>query len=104
MVIDGAGRPSATADPALVKAIARARGWFDELSSGVMPSLAAIARREGVTDRYIAQLLPLAFLAPDIVGAIIAGTQPEELTADALIKRIDLPADWGEQRRALGFG
>lgn len=88
----------------MVKAIARARGWFDELTGGAMPSLAAIARREGVTDRYIGQLLPLAFLAPEIIAAIIAGAQPVELTADTLIKRIELPADWSEQRHLLGFG
>ncbi len=103
LVVDGAG-PLPKVDPALIKALARARAWFDELASGAMPSLAAIARREGITDRYIGQLLPLAFLAPDLVAAIVAGTQPVGLTAETLIRHIDLPADWGEQRRALGFG
>jgi hypothetical protein len=39
----------------------------------------------------------LAFLAPQIVEAIIAGNQPPELTAEALAKRIDLPLLWTAQ-------
>lgn len=80
-----------------------ARAWFDELAEGRTPSLAAIAAREGVSDRYIGNLLPLAFLAPDIVEAIVAGRQPPGLTAESLIKRTDLPMDWDRQREALGF-
>jgi hypothetical protein len=46
--------------------------------------------------------LPLAFLAPDIVEAILQGRQPVELTALRL-KRTRLPLSWVEQRRLLGF-
>ena len=48
-------------------------------------------------------MLRLAFLAPDIVEAMIEGTQPPDLTAKRLIRREDLPLDWHEQRRRLGF-
>jgi DNA invertase Pin-like site-specific DNA recombinase len=91
------------ADPALIKAIARSRKWFDELATGAMSSITAIAQREGVTDTYIGSLLPLAFLAPAIVEAIIAGDQPPDLTAETLLKRIDLPTGWAEQGALLGF-
>ena len=102
LVIDSAP-PSPQADPALVKAIARARRWFGDLANGTVPSLAALAEREKLHPRSITQILPLAFLAPDIVASIVAGTQPTNLTVETLIKRIDLPADWAEQRRVLGF-
>ncbi|MXN66513.1 resolvase [Stappia sp. GBMRC 2046] len=91
------------ADPALVKALARAHKWFDDLVTGRAASLAQIAKAEGVTDRYISHLLPLAFLAPDIVEAILAGTHPPDLTVDGLVKRIDMPLDWQEQREAVGI-
>jgi hypothetical protein len=42
-------------------------------------------------------------LAPDIVASILSGTQPVELTAEVLTKRVDLPLDWAEQRALLGF-
>ena len=47
--------------------------------------------------------MPLAFLAPDIVAAILAGTQPVDLTTELLTKRTDLPLSSAEQRALLGF-
>ena len=47
--------------------------------------------------------MPLAFLAPEIVTAITAGTQPAHLTTQMLIREIDIPLDWQEQKRILGF-
>jgi hypothetical protein len=62
-----------------------------------------LAQREGVDDRYVSTVLPLAFLAPDIVEAIVAGTQPENLYATTLVRRVDLALDWADQKRQLGF-
>ncbi len=47
--------------------------------------------------------LPLAFLAPDIVEAILEGHQPIELTAAQMMRIRDLPLSWAEQRQRLGF-
>ena len=97
------GACDARVDPALVKAIVRARQWFEQVASGQAQSFAEIARTEGIGRRYVAKLIPLAFLAPDIVASILSGTQPVELTAEVLTKRVDLPLDWAEQRALLGF-
>ena len=48
-------------------------------------------------------LIPLAFLAPDIVARILSGIQLVDLTTENLTKRIDLPLAWTEQRTLLGF-
>ena len=61
-------------DPALLKAVARSRGWFEELASGSVRSLAEIARRENIAVRYVERLSRLAFTAPGIVEAIWPGT------------------------------
>ena len=98
------GSSEAQVDPALVKAIARGRQWFEDLACGRAGSLVEIAEAEGVSDRYVGHLLPLAFLAPDIVARILSGTQPVDLTTEVLTKRIDLPLAWAEQRELLGFG
>jgi len=87
-------------DPALIKAIARGRAWFDELVTGRAPSLQALAERDGITRRYIRRLVGLAFLSPELVEAILQGRQPVELTATRLTE-LDLPLDWTEQRRLL---
>ena len=90
-------------DPALLKAVARSRAWFDELASGSVRSLADIARRENIAARYVERLSRLAFAAPAIVEAICQGRQPAELSAETLLKRIDLPLEWPAQLKAIGI-
>lgn len=48
------------------------------------------------------RLVRLNYLAPDIVAAILDGTQPEELKGGKLMAT-ELPMDWSLQRRLLGF-
>jgi DNA-binding IscR family transcriptional regulator len=89
-------------DPALIKSVARAHLWFDELATGRAVSLQAIAEREGITEGYVRRLLPLAFLAPDIVEAILDGEQPVDLTIARLTGgAIELPPEWREQQRLI---
>ena len=88
-------------DPALVKAIVRARRWFDQLADGGAQSLVEIATAEGVSDRYVGKLLPLAFLAPDLVAGALAGTQTFGITAEILTKRVTIPMSWSAQRELL---
>jgi hypothetical protein len=51
------------ADPALLKAIARSRRWFDDPISDRAASLMEIAQSAGIS-RYVRRLMPLAFIAP----------------------------------------
>jgi site-specific DNA recombinase len=90
-------------DLPLLKAVARARRWADELVSGKVPSVSELARRDQLDGRSVRRLLPLGFLAPRIVGAIAEGRQPLDLTLEALTRRIDLPLLWSAQHRALGI-
>ena len=85
----------------LIKAVARAHGWYERLLSGEAPSLRAIAREHGVTPRYVGRLLRCAFLAPEIVDAILQGQQPPQLTLARLCK--NLPLEWARQPEALGL-
>ena len=89
-------------DAALLKTVARARLWFEQLAAGEASSLQAIADRQGVSQRYVSRLLPLAFLAPDIVERILQGHQPAHLSAARLTNELDLPLGWAEQRELLG--
>jgi hypothetical protein len=49
---------------ALLAAIAKARGWIDDIRLGRIGSFAEIAKREGQGERHIRLLAPLAFLSP----------------------------------------
>ena len=74
------------------------------LSSGEASDIDALAKRGGVGRTYLIRMLRLAHLAPDIVEAILAGREPDGLTVNALMKGVQLPLAWDEQRRVLGFG
>jgi hypothetical protein len=104
LVIEGRSASPTTPDPVLLKEIRRAHRCFEALVSGQVCSVAELATIEGISDRYISSLLPLAFLPPDIVDAIAAGRQPPELTAHRLIRTVDLPITWAAQKQLLGAG
>jgi site-specific DNA recombinase len=74
----------AALDRTLLKTVALGWIWFEEIKAGA--TMQAIADREGVTQRRVAHLVNLAFLAPDVVRSIVEGHQPPTLTADRLIK------------------
>jgi hypothetical protein len=95
------GIPRSRPNPTLLKALARAHSWAASLLSGQASSIRTIAQAERLTERYVARITPLAFLAPDIIEAILEGTQPRDLTLAELCQR--LPLAWREQRHTLGF-
>ncbi len=84
----------------LAVAVARALRWQELLDQGAYPSMCALAEKLGVDSRYVARLLDLTLLAPDIIGALLEGTEPDGLSLDKLYRA---PMGWEEQRRALGF-
>ena len=103
LVIERGDSSRPKVDPILLKEIARAHRCFQALLTRRVASIAELAAREGVDDRYVSNVLPLAFLAPEIVEAIVRGAQPADLTATKLVRGIDLPLDWQAQKQALGF-
>jgi hypothetical protein len=98
----GTGTPQQP-DPALIKMIAHAHRWRDDLVANRFPTVRALAHAYGKDERYVARLLPLACLAPTIVEAILAGRHPVDLTAQDLITLPDLPIEWSGQKAALEF-
>jgi len=84
----------------LLSAIAKGRRWLDEMISGKVEGIEAIAAREGVSERSARMGLSLAHLAPDIVQAAVDGTLPRGLGVSRLM---DMPPSWAEQRQALGI-
>ncbi|VAV91971.1 Site-specific recombinases, DNA invertase Pin homologs, partial [hydrothermal vent metagenome] len=90
--------------PNLIQAIARAHLWFGQLILRQVSSVREIAERENLDAGDVSRTLPLAFLAPSIVKAILDGRQPAELTADALKRSsASLPLCWKQQAAILGF-
>jgi len=88
-------------DPSLLRTIARAHAWFEDLKAG--RGYKEIAARDTIDERLVARTVRLAFLAPDITKAILAGREPRGLTSERLVRISKLPASWHEQRSLLGF-
>ena len=61
------------ADPALVKALARAFRWRRMLEDGRYGSIRELATQEGVDRAYVGRLLNLTLLAPEVVEAVLDG-------------------------------
>ena len=100
-MLGGAAAPAPTPDPLLVRTLVEARcrvaAYLDPARA---LTISDIARREGADVGDVSRSLQLAFLAPDLVEAILNGTQPVALTCERL-KRADLPLLWEDQRAAL---
>ena len=97
---DGVTQPGTLPNPALVRLVLLARRWWRELRQGEL-TVPALAAREGCSRGYVTRLLPLAFLSPAVIRAILAGTQRAGVDVAALTLAEPLPALWSEQARAL---
>ena len=72
-----APRP-ARVDGTLVKALARAHRWQGMLESGEYGSIEELARAERINPSYLARVLRLTLLAPEIVESILDGRHDPE--------------------------
>jgi site-specific DNA recombinase len=87
--------------PAMIKAVARAHAWYEQIVEGKSFGGRAIAATTGLDERYVSVIIRCAFLAPDIVEAILDGRQPPNFTLAKITSRPSM--NWAEQRGHLGF-
>lgn len=76
---------------------------MDRLTSSDPTDLSEIASADSMSVGNLSRTLQLAFLAPDIVGAVAAGRQPVDFTTQKPKQLGELPYDLPAQRRFLGF-
>ncbi len=88
------------ADPALLKALARAHRWQRMIDNGRYASISEMAAAERIDRGYLGRVLRLTLLAPDIVEAVLDVRQPADLALPSLLE--PFPADW-ERQRDRGF-
>ena len=87
------------ADPALVKALARAFRYQRLLDEGRYASISEMAATEKLDRGYLGRILQLTLLAPAIVEAILDGRQAPELGLPTLME--PFPLKWDVQRTTL---
>ncbi|OAO00169.1 hypothetical protein A8B75_18900 [Sphingomonadales bacterium EhC05] len=85
-------------DPVLLRLIAHAFAAQDLLVRGISSPLVNHYKQ-----RHLQQLVRLSFMAPDIISAIVDGTQPPDLTGRKIMRINKIPLDWTGQRKMFGF-
>ncbi len=76
---------------AILKAIARARRWYEQIIAGEVTGLPDIARREKINYAYVKKIFPLALLSPMRVEEIFGGHDSTN-SLDGL--RADISMQW----------
>lgn len=83
-------------DSTLVKALGRAFRWKRLLKSGEFATIGELAEHERIAHSYMTRVLRLTLLAPDLVEAILDGTEGPGMTLPRLLE--PFPSDWVAQR------
>ncbi|PKQ10837.1 MAG: hypothetical protein CVT70_17385 [Alphaproteobacteria bacterium HGW-Alphaproteobacteria-1] len=84
----------------VIKALARAFRWKQLLDTGEFSTVSELAHKEGISTTYLARILRLTLLAPDIVERVLDGRHKTELLKAAV--QADFPSEW-EAQRALSL-
>jgi hypothetical protein len=92
---DGVAPVTTRADPALVKALARAFRYQRMLDEGQYASISEMAAAERIERGYLGSLLRLTLLAPDLVETILDGQRLDGLTLPRLLG--GFPSIWTDQ-------
>lgn len=98
LILPAGAAPDRKADPVLVKLVVFARAAQMSLTDGKPDPLIS-----HYSKRHLWQLLRISWLAPDIIAAIVGGTQPVTLTGRRLLRATDIPLEWKAQRAHFQF-
>jgi DNA invertase Pin-like site-specific DNA recombinase len=83
--------------PSLVKAVARARDWYERLVTGEFNTVAHLAQKVGLTQTYVRRILQCANLSPQITEALLTGKHRPNITLKQILH--SLPLGWPEQEK-----
>ncbi|MCO5157510.1 MAG: recombinase family protein [Aquamicrobium sp.] len=103
LVIEGQGASLRRYDQPLIDMVARAHAYLETLTNGQGLGRKDVAKRFGVHPEDVSRVLPLAFLSPRIVEAVLTGQQPADLSVRHLARNIELPIAWADQSKVLGI-
>ena len=92
LVAPKSSSPEGTPFPSLVKAIARARDWYERIVSGEVGTVGQLAQKTGLPSTYIKRILGCALLSPQITETVLTGKHSPNLTLQGLLQKA--PIDW----------
>jgi hypothetical protein len=96
-IVSEAGCPDTQlrAENALLKALAKAHRWRQQIESGEYASITELAKAQRVNESYACRLLRLTLLAPQIVIKILNDGATEALSVSRLSR--PFPVEWRTQ-------
>jgi site-specific DNA recombinase len=100
VVHDSGAVPGAPPDQALIRLLVQARRWWTELREGKI-DITALAAREQKTASYVTRVVRLAFLAPAVTEAILAGEQRSGVSIHVLTLGSPWPPAWQAQVKQM---
>jgi len=84
-------------DTIIVRDLARAFDWLEQLASGEVSSLSEIANTEGLHRPDVSRILSLAFLAPILVEGVLEGQAASTKVAEAVASSGRIDPNWRYQ-------
>jgi site-specific DNA recombinase len=85
--------------PSLVKAVARAHGWYERIVAGECTTIGQLAQKSGLPRRYVRRILQCAHVSPQVTEALLQGKHRPNLTLKELLRGV--PLNWREQEKRI---
>ncbi len=91
-------------DLPMIKTLGKAFYWQRLIDEGKYASTIDLARALKLEAGWVAEVIRMTNLAPEIIEAILDGSQPRHLNLHTIRGRNEaLPREWEEQKRLLNF-
>ncbi len=91
-------------DIPMIKTLGKAFYWQRLLDEGKYATTTDLARAFKLEPGWVAEVLRMTNLAPEIIEAILEGIQPRHLNLQTIRGRHEsIPRNWDEQKRLLAF-
>lgn len=81
--------------PHVLRAVARAWNWRQQLESGAAATIQDIAAAEKVSDRFVSRMVRLAYLSPEVLEHLVIRRVPPAVSLNDLSAAAERP--WTEQ-------
>ena len=96
---DGGSCSVGTPVSSFVKAVARARDWYERIVAGEFNTIGQLSRKACLTRRYVRRILQCANLSPQITEALLTGKHRPDLTLKEILYSV--PLNWREQEQKI---
>jgi hypothetical protein len=84
--------------PSIVKAIARARDWYERIVSGKVSTIKQLSKESRVDPAYVKRTFPVALLSPTVTESLLEGRHGSDISLQHLM--CTFSPIWGEQPQA----